>query len=107
VKYVIDLPFFAPSNVVALMNLDKFNALPEAARNQLITLSAEFEPKMVKHFDDEDEREWKEIGSSVTKVKFSPQENERYLKTAYEVEWAALQARTPELIQKLRSISGN
>ena len=107
VKYVIDLPFFAPSNVVALMNLDKFNALPEAARTQLITLSAEFEPKMVKHFDDEDEREWKEIGSSVTKVKFSPQENERYLKTAYEVEWAALQARAPELIQKLRSISGN
>ena len=90
-----------------LMNLDKFNALPEAARNQLITLSAEFEPKMVKHFDDEDEHEWKEIGSSVTKVKFSPQENERYLKTAYEVEWAALQARAPELIQKLRSISGN
>src|SRR5438309_1860596 len=35
VKYVIDLPFFAPSNVVALMNLDKFNALPEAVRNQL------------------------------------------------------------------------
>jgi hypothetical protein len=70
-------------------------------------LSAEFEPKMVKHFDDEDEREWKEIGSSVTQVKFSPQENERYLKTAYEVEWASLQARAPELIQKLRSISGN
>jgi hypothetical protein len=27
--------------------------------------------------------------------------------TAYEVEWNALQARAPELIQKLRSISGN
>jgi TRAP-type C4-dicarboxylate transport system substrate-binding protein len=107
VKYVIDLPFFWPSNVVALMNLDKWKGLPEAARNQLIALSADFEPRMVKHFDDEDEREWKEIGSKVAKVKFSPQQNEKYLQTAYDVEWSALQARAPDLIQKLRSISGN
>jgi TRAP-type transport system periplasmic protein len=107
VKYVIDLPFFWPSNVVALMNLDKWKGLPEATRTQLITLSADFEPRMVKHFDDENDREWKEIGSKVTKVKFFPQENEKYLQTAYEVEWRALQARAPDLIQKLRSISGN
>ncbi|HEY2184965.1 MAG TPA: TRAP transporter substrate-binding protein DctP [Xanthobacteraceae bacterium] len=107
VKYVIDLPFFWPSNVVALMNLDKFNALPEAARSQLIALTADFEPRMVKHFDDEDAREWKEIGSTVAKVKFSPQENDKYLQMAYEVEWASLQSRAPDLIQKLRSISGN
>jgi TRAP-type transport system periplasmic protein len=107
VKYVIDLPFFWPSNVVALMNLDKFNALPEAARSQLIVLTADFEPRMVKHFDDEDAREWKEIGSTVAKVKFSPQENDKYLQMAYDVEWASLQTRAPDLIQKLRSISGN
>ena len=29
VKYVIDLPFFGASNVVALMNLDKWKALPQ------------------------------------------------------------------------------
>ena len=107
VKYVIDLPFFWPSNVVALMNFDKWKALPEATRNQLIALTAEFEPRMVKHFDDENVREWKEIGNRVTKVKFSAQENDKYLQTAYEVEWNALQARAPGLIQKLRSISGN
>src|ERR1700731_943105 len=95
VKYVIDLPFFRPGNVVALMNPDKWNALPEAVHNQLITLSAEFEPKMVKHFDEDDEREWKEIGTKVSKVKFSPEENEKYVNTAYEVEWNALQARAP------------
>jgi TRAP-type transport system periplasmic protein len=107
VKYMIDLPFFRPSNVVALMNLDKWKGLTETVRNQLVALSADFEPRMVKHFDDEDEREWKEIGSKVGKVKFSPQENEKYLQTAYAVEWSALAARAPELIQKLRSISGN
>jgi len=107
VKYVIDLPFFWPSNVIALMNLDKWNALPQAVREQLIALTADFEPGMVKHFDEEDAHEWKEIGNKVTKVKFSPEENEKYLSTAYEVEWNALQARAPELIAKLRSISGN
>lgn len=107
VKYVIDLPFFWPSNVVALMNFDKWKALPEATRDQLIALTADFEPRMVKHFDTENEREWKEIGSRITKVKFSPQENEKYLQTAYEVEWNALKARAPDLIEKLRRISGN
>src|SRR5262249_50544370 len=107
VKYVIDLPFFWPSNVVALMNFDKWKALPEATRDQLIALTADFEPRMVKHFDTENEREWKEIGSRITKVKFSPQENGKYLQTAYEVEWNALKARAPDLIEKLRRISGN
>jgi TRAP-type C4-dicarboxylate transport system substrate-binding protein len=107
VKYVIDLPFFWPSNVVALMNLDKWNALPQATRDVLIALTAEFEPRMTRHFDDENEHEWKEIGSKVSKVKFSPAENEKYLQTAYDVEWKALEARAPDLIAKLRSISGN
>jgi len=107
VKYVIDLPFFGPSNVVALMNLDKWNALPEAARDTLINLTADLEPRMVRHFDDENEREWKEIGDKVKKVKFSPAENAKYLDTAYQVEWKALQARAPELLEKLRKISGN
>jgi TRAP-type C4-dicarboxylate transport system substrate-binding protein len=107
VKYVIDLPFFWPSNVVALMNLDKWNALPQGVREQLVALTADFEPGMVKHFDTEDAHEWNEIGNKVTKVKFSPEENNKYLKTAYEVEWKAMEARAPELIQKLRSISGN
>jgi hypothetical protein len=70
-------------------------------------MTAEFEPRMVKHFDDENEREWKEIGNKVTKVKFSPEENAKYIETAYEVEWKALQTRAPALVEKLRKISGN
>lgn len=107
VKFVVDLPFFYPSNVVALMNEDKFKALPESVRNDLVKLTAEFEPRMVKHFDDENDKEWQAIGNKVTKVKFSPRENEAYLKTAYDVEWNALQGRAPDLVQKLRRISGN
>src|SRR4029078_8604534 len=86
-KYVIDLPFYPASNVVALMNLDKWKALPKETQDALTQLTIEFEPKTVTHFEQEKECEWKAIGSKVTKVKFSDAENKRYLDTAYDVEW--------------------
>ena len=107
VKYVIDLPFYPASNVVALVNLDKWKALPKETQDALDQLTVEFEPKMVKHFDDENENEWKAIGSKVTKLKFSDAENKRYLDAAYNVEWKALQDRAPDAIAKLRTLTGN
>lgn len=107
VKYVIDLPFYPASNVVALMNLDKWKALPKEMQDALTQLTVEFEPKMVKHFDDENDSEWKAIGSKVTKVKFPDAENKRYLDTAYDVEWKALQDRAPAEVAKLRKMTGN
>jgi len=106
-KFVIDLPFYPASNVVALMNLDKWKALPKETQDALTALTADFEPRMVKHFDDENEAEWKAIGSKVTKVKFSDAENKRYLQAAYDVEWKALQERAPDAVAKLRTMTGN
>lgn len=107
VKYVIDLPFYPASNVVALMNLDKWKALPKETQDALNAATIEFEPKMVKHFDEEQNAEWKAIGPKVTKVKFSDAENKRYLDTAYDVEWKALQDRAPDAVAKLRKMTGN
>jgi TRAP-type C4-dicarboxylate transport system substrate-binding protein len=106
-KYVIDLPFYPASNVVALMNLDRWNALPKETQDALTKLTADFESTMAKHFDDEQDNEWKAIGSKVTKVRFSDAENKRYLDTAYEVEWKALQDRAPDAVAKLRKMTGN
>ena len=106
-KYAVDLPFYPASNVVVLMNLDKWNALPKDTQDTLTALTAEFEVKMVKHFNDENESEWKAIGSKVTKVKFSDAENSRYLQAAYDVEWKALQDRAPDAVAKLRATTGN
>src|SRR5436190_16365308 len=106
-KYVIDLPFYPASNVVALMNLDKWKALPKETQDALTKLTADFEPTMVKHFNDEQDNEWKAIGSKVTKVKFSDAENKLYLDTAYNVEWKALQDRAPDVVSKLRTVTGN
>jgi len=107
VKYVIDLPFYPASNVVALINLDKWKALPKETQDALDQLTVEFEPKMVKHFDDENETEWKAIGSKVAKVRFSDAENKRYLDAAYSVEWKALQDRAADAVVKLRAMTGN
>jgi TRAP-type C4-dicarboxylate transport system substrate-binding protein len=106
-KYVIDLPFYPASNVVALMNLDKWKALPKETQDALTKLTADFEPTMVKHFNDEQDNEWKAIGSKVTKVKFSDAENKLYLDTAYNVGWKALQDRAPDVVAKLRAMTGN
>ena len=106
-RNVIDIPFFGASNVVILMNLDKWNALPKATQDAVISLTAEFEPRMVKHFNDENESEWKAIGDKVKKVKFPDAENKTYLDTAYSVEWKALQERAPDAVAKLRSLTGN
>jgi TRAP-type C4-dicarboxylate transport system substrate-binding protein len=106
-KYVIDLPFYPASNVVALMNLDKWKALPKETQDALTKLTTDFEPTMVKHFNDEQDNEWKAIGSKVTKVKFSDAENKLYLDSAYNVEWKALQDRAPDVVAKLRAMTGN
>ena len=107
VKNVIDIPFFGASNVVILMNLDKWKALPPATQEALTKLTAEFEPRMVKHFNDENESEWKAIGDKVKKVQLSADESKRYLDVAYDVEWKALQERAPDAVAKLRSLTGN
>ena len=107
VKFVVDLPFYPASNVVILMNLDKWKALPAATQEALTKLTADFEPRMVKHFNDEQDKEWNAIGDKVKKVKFSEAENKHYLDAAYDVEWKALQERVPDLIPKLRSLNGN
>lgn len=107
VKHVIDLPFFGASNVVILMNLDKWKALPQSTQEALLKLTADFEPRMVQHFNTENETEWKTIGDKVKKVQFSAAENKRYLDVAYDVEWKALQERAPDAVAKLRSLTGN
>lgn len=108
VKNVIDLPFYGSSNVIALMNLDRWKKLPPDVQKRLLEVTADFEPKMVAYFKGQEEKEWKELDKVVTRVRFSEAENKKYLDTAYEVEWAAMGKRvSPEILAKLRKISGN
>jgi TRAP-type transport system periplasmic protein len=108
VKFVVDMPFYGTSNVVALMTLDKWKKLPADVQTSLLAVTAEFEPKMVGYYQGEEQKEWKELDKIVTRVKFSEAENKKFLDTAYDVEWGAIGKRvSPEMLARLRKLSGN
>lgn len=108
VNYVIDLPFFSASNVLAMMNLAKWNALPADVKKKVLDITVAFEPKMVAYFKKLEIDEWKKIGGSVKKIKFSPAENKKYLDLAYRGEWAFLEKRFPAAeFAKLKKASCN
>jgi TRAP-type C4-dicarboxylate transport system substrate-binding protein len=108
VKFAIDLPFYEASNMIAVMNLDKWNKLPAEVQKTLLDATAEYEPKMVKFFQDGEAKEWADLDKLVTRVKFSEAENKKFLETAYNVEWAAIAKRvSPETLALLRKTTGN
>lgn len=108
IKFVVDLPFYGASNVGALMNLDKWKALPADVQKQIIDATAEFEPKMIAHFKGEQDKELKLLEPLVTRVRFSDAENKKYLDTAYAVEWDAIAKRvSPEVLAQLKKTTGN
>ena len=108
VKYVIDLPFFHPSNMAAWMNLDRWNKLPADVRKKIIDVTAAYEPGMVAFYQKQADDEWKELDKIVTRVKFSPAENKRYLDAAYNVEWDTLAKKIPaDYLARLRKATCN
>ena len=105
---MIDLPFYEASNVVVLMNLDKWKSLSPEIQKTIIDVTAEYEPKMVTYFKTAEENEWAGLKGLVTRVKFSDADNKKYLDTAYEVEWDAIAKRiSPDVLAKLRKTTGN
>ena len=108
VKNVIDLPFYSASNVLILMNQDKWKALPPDVQAKLIEVTAAFEPKMVKYFKDAENAEWAELQKAgVTRTKFSDAENKKYLDAANDVEWENLATKLPDRVGELRRLAGN
>lgn len=108
VKYVIDLPFYSASNVVIVMNLDKWKSLAPDVQAKIIEATAAFEPGMVKHFQDAEAAEWAELEKAgVTRIKFSDAENKKYLDAAYDVEWENMATKVPDSVRELRRLTGN
>jgi TRAP-type C4-dicarboxylate transport system substrate-binding protein len=107
-KFLIDLPFYASNNIVIIMNLDKWKALPEDVRKEIERVTAAFEPKMVEHYQKAEAEEWALLEKAgVQKIKFSEAENKRYIDTAYKVEWDNLATKVPDIVGELRKLTGN
>lgn len=108
-RYVIDLPFFGSNNVVIIMNLDKWKALPADVRETIDRVTAAFEPRMVEHYRKAEAAEWAELEKlGVARVKFREEaDNRRFIDTAYEVEWKNLETKIPASVRELRRVTGN
>lgn len=108
VKYVIDIPFFGNSNMIAGVNMDKWKALPADVQKKVMDVTIGYEPQMTAYFNKLETEEWKKIGNTVKKIKFSPADNKKYIDTIYGVEWDAIAKRvSPEMLAKLKSTSCN
>jgi TRAP-type C4-dicarboxylate transport system substrate-binding protein len=108
VKNVIDLPFYGSNNILAVMNLDKWNKLPKDVQDQMVEVTAKFEPIMYNHFVQSVEKEWAELDKiGIKRIKFSEAENKKYIDLAYQVEWENLAQKVPDLIKDLKRVTGN
>jgi len=109
VKFVVDLPFYGQSNIIAMLSHAEWNKLKPDVQKKLVDVTAAFEPKMVAYYTAENEKEWGELEKAgMKRVKFSEAENKQYLDTAYNVEWAWLESKLgKDETAKLRKLTGN
>ncbi len=107
VNNIFDHPFYN-QNCTILMNLDKWNKLPPDVRKAVEKITAQFEPKMMAHFQAAIKGEWKKLDEAgIHRVKFSGSDAEKYLNTAYAVEWEHLAKKVPDLVAELKKTTGN
>ena len=108
VKNVIDLPFYGSNNILAIMNLDKWKKLPKDMQDQMVAVTAKFEPIMYNHFVQSVNKEWAELDKmGIKRIKFSDAQNKKYIDTAYQVEWDNLSKKVPDQIAELKKITSN
>ncbi|MHB8983909.1 MAG: TRAP transporter substrate-binding protein DctP [Carboxydocellales bacterium] len=104
-KYLIDHPFYN-QNATILINPKSMEKLSPELQKQVLDATAEFEHDMIAYFKEASEKEkaiLKEKG--VTFIKFSTEDAERYLNTAYNTEWKYLGEKVPDLVQDLKKLS--
>ena len=109
VKFMIEAPLFGASNATILMNLDKWNKLSSTTRKTIDSITVAFEPKMVSHFIDGENKELGKVlsESGVKKASFSASEKAKFIKLAYDVEWNHLATKIPGAIPELKRMTGN
>ncbi|MDT8860733.1 TRAP transporter substrate-binding protein DctP [Alkalihalobacillus sp. MEB130] len=106
-KYVLDHPFWT-QNCTILMNLEKWDQISTTDQEAILAATAEYERYMVDYYEELDKEERVALEEAgVEFFEFSEEEKEKFLDLAYEVEWDYLVQETPELIEKMRELTGN
>jgi TRAP-type transport system periplasmic protein len=107
-KNVIDHPFYLV-DLVTLVNLSTWNNLPKAVRDKIDSITLAFEPYMVAQCGKLQEDEWGILAKQgVKKIKFSPDEAQKYVSMAYQARWDELSEKVPaDVVARLKKMTGN
>lgn len=104
-KYVLDHAFWT-QNCVILMNDEKWNEISQEDQDAIIAATGEYEKEMVEHYQKLDEKEIQELkDAGVELFKLPEQEAEKFVQTAYDVEWEHLEKKVPDLVEELRKLT--
>ncbi|MBW2027628.1 MAG: TRAP transporter substrate-binding protein DctP [Deltaproteobacteria bacterium] len=107
-KYIIDIPFYTRQNTLILMNLDVWNGLDKMTQQMIKDITVKFEPEMVAYFKKKIMEEWKRYDQmGIIRIKFSPEDTNRFLDAAYSAEWEDLEKKVPDLVRTLKRLTGN
>ncbi|MHB1407789.1 MAG: TRAP transporter substrate-binding protein DctP [Desulfitobacteriaceae bacterium] len=108
-KYVIGNSFYDMQNCAILMNLDKWNSIPQDLQKQVQEATVEFEHKMVDYYKGEIDKEWKILKeqNGIKVIEFSPADAKKFVDTAYESKWQQIAQSVPNDVPELKKLSGN
>ena len=83
-KYFVDHTFYESGNLVAIMNLKKWNALPKHLQKLMIDALMDLEPQVYDIFGkDQAAAKKKLIDNGMVPIKFSPEDAKAYREMAY------------------------
>lgn len=107
-KYIIDIPFHGANNAVILMNLAVWNKLPKDAQSKIVSITADVEANMIKHFKQEYEKEWKKLEEiGVKRLQFPQADAQKYLAIIDRVDWEILSEKVPDLVPEIKKVTGH
>jgi len=106
-KYVIS-PKVYQSNIVVLMNLDAWKALPKELQDLISKAVADYEPESYAFYEkaDNEALDWMVTSKGVKKIEFSPADAEWWVNLAYKTQLAELLKKCPESGAKLQKVMG-
>ncbi len=102
-KYIVDNPFYR-GDVPILINLDKWNQLPEHLQKLMIEVMIEVEKDDEVYFKGETEKGLKKFYDTTEVIKFSPEDAKWYEDLAYSSLWKEWKRKiSPEAYSKIRA----
>jgi TRAP-type C4-dicarboxylate transport system substrate-binding protein len=106
-KYYVNQELWPASNLVILVNMNTWNKFPDDLKAKLHEITASSERKVVAHFQEKNKNEREALEKvGIKQITFSPADAKRFADLSYDVEWAELEKKIPDLIPSLKKAAG-